>query len=120
MILLKDFLERNASPSETVLMYPEMGAVHFIVDRPYVGRFASATLAWLSEDWYREWLAQLQTRKPRFAVVLKQMPEYFQFCYFTVASNQQKFIETTKFIRDQYMPVDETPSWIIYRLKGTP
>ncbi|MBI4310134.1 MAG: hypothetical protein HY591_07380 [Candidatus Omnitrophica bacterium] len=115
--MLNDFLHQHTTAQEPVLMYPEMGAVHFIVDRPYIGRFASATMAWMSPQWHSQWFAQVRQARPRYAVVPKKIPDYFETSYFPVEANRRHFRETMGFIEANYIPVSQTPSWIILQVK---
>ena len=115
---LNDFLKTHTASTDKVLMYPEMGAVHFIVQRPWIGRFPTVTLSWLSPQWQSQWLAEAEAAKPQVAVVLKEMPEYFENIYFQVPTNRRYFEENMDYIRRHYQPVSQTSSWTIYERRG--
>jgi hypothetical protein len=117
---LREFLLAHTGPDGAVLMYPEMGAVHFMVQRPFVGRFATPTLAWFSEPWHQKWMAELASAKPRFAVLPKRLPVHFESSYFLGPSNRRYFDQVMGYIQQEYLPVADTPSWQIYQRRGKP
>ena len=108
-----NFLAAHTRSDEPVLMFPELGALHFFADRPWVGRFSMPTLSWIKEGWHREFMADLQDFKPRYAVVNKKVPDYFYASYFSVADNRLRFDEAMKYIETHYRDVAQTPSYRI-------
>ncbi len=115
LALLNGYLEQNSATGEIVFMFPELGAVSYIVNHPSVGRFATATMSWFKEDWYEEMKGELSQHPPHLAVVQKQAPDYFKTAYFPVAANLRYYNETLDFIQSHYTPVFETPSYRVWR-----
>jgi hypothetical protein len=111
------FLDSHTRRDEPVLMFPELGALHFFADRPWAGRFSMPTLSWIKEGWHREFMADLGRFKPRYAVVNKKVPEYFYASYFPVADNRRHFDEAMKYIETHYRDVAQTPSYRILERK---
>ncbi|HLD87905.1 MAG TPA: hypothetical protein VI955_01105, partial [Candidatus Omnitrophota bacterium] len=91
--------------------FPELGALHFLADRPWAGRFSMPTLSWIKDDWHREFMADLENFKPRYAVVNKKAPDYFYASYFPVADNRRRFGEAMQYIETHYRDVTQTPSY---------
>ncbi len=118
ILQLRSFVDTHVLAGEPMLMYPEMGAMHFILERPWVGKFPTATLAWFSRDWFDQWMKSLGDHPPRYAVRLKQMPDYFDKCHFKVEANRRYFKETMDFIEKHYDKVLETGSYWIMELKS--
>lgn len=108
------FLGEKTSVREPVLMFPELGAYSFIIDRPFVGRFAIVTFSWVNDRWHREFMAELRRLPPRFAVVQREPSRWFEETYFKVPANKEKYDEAAQFIRDHYAIVASTPSLDIY------
>ncbi len=119
-IQVSRFLQERTSAGEPVLMFPELGAYSFIIDRPFVGRFATATFAWISDRWHKEFLAGLRLRPARFAVVQRELSHWFQETYFKVPTNKEKYEEVLGFIQEYYTLVHSTPSLDIYTYRHTP
>ncbi len=118
IMLVNAFLKTNTAANEKIFMYPELGAMHFITARPWVGRFPTVTLAWLKDDWHRELMRDLTLTPPRFAVLNQQLPDYFQAAYFPVKANVQKNQEIMDFIHAHYLVAAQTPTYTIYRFKS--
>ncbi len=112
-----NFLAAHTRSDEPVLMFPELGALHFFADRPWAGRFSMPTLSWIKEDWHREFMADLENFKPRYAVVNKKVPDYFYASYFPVADNRRHFGEAIKYIEIHYRDIAQTPSYRILERK---
>lgn len=115
---LEEFISQNTEKHEPVFMFPELGTMHFIVNRPSVGRFPHVTLSWFSEKWHQEVMQALKEKQPRYAVINKTMPEYFDIVYFPVESSKRKFDETMQYISDNYVLEEATPSYNIFRRKN--
>ena len=114
-IQLKEFLDANTSSNEAVWMYPELGTLHFVLDRPWIGKFPTATLAWMDEKWYAYYMSELIRLKPRYAIVNKKTPDYFERSYFPVSGNQEKFQSQMDYLKTHYFLVVSSPTYNIYR-----
>ncbi len=114
LIQLKQFVDGHTNPGESVWMYPELGALHFILDRPCVGKFPTATLAWMDEQWYAQYMRELMLRKPRYAIVNKATPDYFEKAYFPAPGNREKFWTQTNYLKLHYSLISSTPTYNIY------
>ena len=114
---LQDFIDRHVEVNEPIWMFPELGTLHFILNRPWVGRFPTATLSWFHEPWFNESLKELQAIKPRYALVNKAPPDYFAKTYFPIKSNQDKYAKMIKFLNENYVLVSQTPTYNIFKLK---
>ncbi len=113
---INDFVNQHVAPHEPMLMYPEMGAMHFIVNRPWVGRFALVTSSWFSPDWHNGWMKALKEKPPQYTVCLKQVPDYFHTVHFKVESNRKYYQDAMQFIQEHYHVVAQTPSYNIMKL----
>ncbi len=114
---LKAFLDEHTRGNEPVLMFAELGALNFIVERPYVGRFATTSLSWLKDSWYRQMMEDIERAHTHYAITNKTFPEYFQSSYFLVEDNKKKFDELFSYIKNNYTVVAQTPSYNIYERK---
>ena len=112
---LHQFMDAHTQAGEIIWMYPELASLHFILNRPWVGKFPLTTLAWMDEGFYTDYMKELMRLQPQYAIVNKQMPEYFLKGYFPVAENQRKFDEQMAFLQTHYFLVDSTPTYNIYK-----
>jgi hypothetical protein len=111
---LKDFIGKNTSVHDVVWMYPELGSLHFILERPWVGKFPLATLAWMDEGMFEKYMVSLQEAKPQYLIMDKVIPDYFE-TYFKVPANRQKFDRQMKYIEENYELMQSTPSYNILK-----
>ena len=116
-IRLEQFIDVNTSPEETVLTFPEIGSLNYLMDRPFVGRFPLATLSWLNSRWHEEFVAQLKSNPPNILIMSKDPGRSFPYGYFKIPQNKPKYDEVMDFIQAHYRKVDETPTYFIYRNK---
>jgi uncharacterized protein YozE (UPF0346 family) len=114
---LSQFIERNTSPQEPIFVFPELGAYHFILDRPFVGRFPMATFSWMKEAWHQELMRDLKGLKPKFALVDRAPGQWFEEVYFKVPTNREKYDEVLAYIESNYRLVVTTPGILIYQLR---
>ena len=112
---LTRFVDEHVSAHEAVWMYPELGSLHFMLDRPWVGRFPMASLSWMDEGWFADYAAALQQNPPRYAIVNKKMPWYFDTKYLLVPANRIKHERMMQFLYDHYMIEAQTPTYYVYR-----
>ena len=112
---LTRFVDEHVPTREAVWMYPELGSLHFILQRPWVGRFPMAALSWIDEGWFADYAAALQQNPPRYAIVNKKMPFYFDKVYFLVPTNRIKHERMMQFLYDHYVIEGQTPSYYVYR-----
>ncbi len=111
-------IEQYTKPGEKIWMYPELGAFHFIFDRPNIDQFPTATLAWMDEKAYARYMKELSQHPPRFAVVNKHAPEYFEKSYFPVQRNVEKYQEQMNFLKDHYRVIHSTPTYHFYEYQS--
>jgi len=116
--LLTRFVDGHVPLHEKVWMYPELGSLNFILHRPWVGRFPVATLSWLNDAWFDEYEKALALNPPRFAIVNKVMPFYFDTTYFLVPANRNKHERIMQFLSNHYVIENQTPTYFIYRRVG--
>jgi hypothetical protein len=112
---LKAFVDEHVPAHEAVWMYPELGSLHFMLQRPWVGRFPTATLSWLDEEWFADYEMALERNPPEYAIVNKVMPFYFDTTYFLVPANRIKHGRMMQFLHNHYVIEGQTPSYFIYR-----
>jgi len=113
---LTQFVDENTEPGEKVFMFPELGAYSFIVDRPFVGRFPTATFSWIG-NWHSELFQDLKEAKPRYVVLAKDPGETFPKAYFKVPRNKDNYDEMMNYITKRYERVSSTESLFIYQRK---
>jgi len=111
---LKRFVDEHVPAHEVVWMYPELGGLHFILDRPWVGRFPMATFFWMDEGWFTDYEKTLEANPPRYAIINKVMPFYFKNIYFQVTANRLKHELMMQFLKDHYRIEGQTPTYFIY------
>jgi hypothetical protein len=111
---LKEFIDKNTNTNDVVWMYPELGSLHFILDRPWVGKFPLATLAWMDEGMFEQYMMSLQEAKPQYLIMDKVIPDYFE-TYFKVPANRKKFDRQMKYIEENYDLIQSTPSYNILK-----
>jgi len=112
---LKTFVDAHVPEHEKIWMYPELGSMYFLVNRPWVGRFPQATLSWEDEDWFADYEKALESDPPKFAVVDKVIPFYFDSIYFLVPANRAKHERMMLFLHDHYAVTGQTPTYFIYQ-----
>jgi hypothetical protein len=113
--MLKDFVDEHVPAHEAVLIYPETGALYFILDRPWIGHFPVVTLSWMDEGWYADFEATLKRNPPKYAIVNKEKDFYFDTPYFLVPGNRNKHERMMRLLYDHYTVEAQTPSYLIYR-----
>jgi hypothetical protein len=112
---LKAFVDEHVPAHEAVWMYSELGSLHFILDRPWVGRFPMVPLSWMDESWFADYETTLESNPPRHAIVYKVFPDYFHTSYFRVPANRIKHERLMQFLYNHYEIEGQTPSYFIYR-----
>jgi len=112
---LSQFVNEHVPVQETVWMYPELGSLNFILQRPWVGRFPMATLSWLDDGWFAEYEKTLELSPPRYAIINKKMPYYFETIYFLVPANRIKHERIMRFLHEHYVIEEQTPTYFICR-----
>ncbi len=112
---LTRFIDEHVPAHEAVWMYPELGSLHFMLHRPWVGRFPMVPLSWMDEGWFTDYAAALEQKPPRYAIVNKKMPFYFDKVYFLVPANRVKHERMMQFLYDHYMIEAQTPTYLVYR-----
>ncbi|HOW36078.1 MAG TPA: hypothetical protein PL155_06675 [Candidatus Omnitrophota bacterium] len=111
------FLEKNTTPQETILMYPELGTYSFLADRPFPGRFPIPTFSWFNERWHREFMSDLKVQPPRFVVLAKELKSNWMTVYFAVKESRDNYAQVMDFITSNYRLRTATPASYIYELK---
>ena len=69
---LKAFVDEHVPAHEAVWMYPDLGSLHFILERPWVGRFPMVTLSWMDEAWFNDYMKAIELNPPRYAIIAKE------------------------------------------------
>lgn len=111
------FTEDHIPAQEKVWMYPELGALHFILNRLFIGKFPTATLAWMNEDEYARYMKELVDLNPKYAIVNKEKPDYFDKSYFPLEKNVRKYQEQMSYLNNHYSVVYSTPTYNVYLRK---
>jgi len=112
---LKAFVDEHVPAHEAVWMYSELASLHFILDRPWVGRFPMVTLSWMDEGWFADYAAALERNPPRYAIVNKEKLFYFNTSFFLVPANRIKHERMMRFLYNHYVVETETPNYYVYR-----
>ncbi len=107
-------VRRWSRPGETVLMFPDLGAYSFFVDRPFPGRFPMPVFSWFKEAWYREFLLDLDRHPPRLVVRSRDLSSVARTSYLGSAENRRRYEEMEAWIRSRYRLRATTPSCEIY------
>lgn len=112
---LNEFISKNTDKDEKIFIYPEMGFLYFMLNRPFVGRFPSPTFAWMHDQWHHELMNDLRFIKPEYVIDYIKLPDYFPKTSLLTESNRLKHTEVKQFIRDYYKIVKSTPDFNIYQ-----
>ena len=116
-IQLKAFVDKNTSVNEPIWMYPELGSLHFILDRPWIGKFPTATLAWVDNAWFDKYMEELRRLKPHYAIFERESPQHFsEPCYSVKAKS--RFKEQMSYLEVNYSIISSTPTYDIYIRKN--
>lgn len=109
-------IQENTKTGEPIFFFPELGAYHFIVDRPFVGRFPMITFSWFANDrWHNEFVEDLKESNPRFAILSKELIDAFENIYFKVPGNRRRFNEVRDYVDNNFRLISSTPSLHIYQ-----
>ncbi|MCA9398217.1 MAG: hypothetical protein KC618_00595 [Candidatus Omnitrophica bacterium] len=113
---VQQYLGAQLHENESFVALGELASYHFLLDRPAVGRFSMSIFAWLSDDWHREYMAQLVKNKPKFVIQHRELPPWFESIYFQYPPNRIKFQQEQNFVARYYEKTLETPSLEVYKL----
>lgn len=112
------FLKKNTRPDEAIFCFPEVGNFAFWADRPFIGRFAIGTSAWVDERWHQELVDDFKRGSPKYVIMTHVGHRTFPAAiYFRYPKNIRKYKEITKLILDNYTPVKSFESVAIYERK---
>lgn len=114
------FVQKNTAAQEIILMYPELGAYSFFVDRPFVGRFPGVTFTWFKEQWHEQWLAVLKKVRPRYVIMPQRHPHNWEAVYLAPQRNRDKYNAVMDFVRTHYVLEQTTALSNIYKLSTQP
>ena len=114
---IQEFVREHVAKDEVLFTYPELGTYNFLVDRRFYGRFPLATFTWFNDRWHAELLGQLNSSRPRYIILEKEIPQYWKDVYLGLEPNRKKFQQMMDFIHSNYVLVHETPRSGIYQLK---
>lgn len=67
------YIQSRTTKNEKLFTFPALGAYNFLTDRPFVGRFGVVELSWISEDWHRELINDLDNSKPPYILIEKDI-----------------------------------------------
>ena len=112
---LKAFVDEHVPAHEALWVYPELGCLHFILARPWVGRFPIATLSWMDEGWFADYETALEHNPPQYAIVSKMKQFYFNTNFFKVPANRIKHERMMQFLYNHYVIETQTPTYFVYR-----
>jgi len=113
-----DFIEENTAQGEMVLMYPELGAYSFFVDRPFPGRYPIPTFTWFNEKWHQEFMETLEKVRPQYIIMPQEHPHNWEAVYLFPKKNREKFNAVMDFIRANYVLAQTTAVSNIYKWNG--
>lgn len=114
---IQEFVQTHVAQDEAVFTYPELGTYNFLVDRRFYGRFPLATFTWFNDRWHAELLGQLNSSRPRYIILEKEIPQDWKDVYLGLEPNRKKFRDMMEFISSHYTLVGETRLSGIYQLK---
>ncbi len=114
-VSFSEFIERNTNETDAILMFPELGSYNFIVNRPFIGRFPICSLTWFNQSWHEEFLSDLNKIRPKYAVLPKNIPEYYYKTHFVVPENKEKYDAVITYINDHYQLVNVTDGLKIFK-----
>lgn len=114
---LAKFFAENTKEGETVFIFPELGFHSFIINRPFVGRFPMVTMSWFKESWHEEFMKDLKSEMPRYAIIDKDPGPAFPAIFFKLERNKRKYDEVVEFIKENYTVVDESSGTWIYQMR---
>jgi len=110
---LTKFFNENSQRDEQVLVFPDIGALNFIIDRPFVGRFPMVVLSWLKDSWHDGFVEDLHSASPRFVITYKELRPHFEDHNFINPQNKIKFNEVSLYVNQNYEVAHETPTYLI-------
>jgi len=114
---LTNFIHKNTTIEESVLMLDELSLYNFIVNRPFVDRFPMVIFTWFSDRWHREFMSEIRKHPPKIVVKEAHPGAWFEGGYLKVTRNKEKYEELLSFIKQHYILVKTTPSLLIYSLR---
>ncbi len=112
---LAQFINEHTKPGDKIWMYPELGALHFILDRPFADKYPIVNMTWMDDREYLRYMTGLWLDVPKFAVVNREMPAYFEQSYFPVEGNRKKHKEQLDYLNKNYTIVFTTPTYNVYK-----
>ncbi len=110
---LRKFFDEHTSVDEKIFVFPELAIYHFILDRPFVGRFPMTTFSWLNDPWHEELMMSLRNKPSQYVIVPKKLTPNFEHIYFRVESNRRKYDQVRDFIDKNYQSVYTTKDLIV-------
>ena len=111
------FAAGHIKEDEVMFTYPELGIYNFFAGRRFFGKFPISTFSWFNDRWHAEYLAELKASRPKFAIVQKEMPQYWKDVYLALEPNRAKYKDVMDFIQSEYSLYAETPLSYVYALK---
>jgi hypothetical protein len=115
VIQLDRFIQDHVPPDEPIFMFPELGSYHFIVDRPFVGRFPMVSFSWIKDEWHEELFRDLKTQAPVYAVISKPDDIEHLKVFFQIKRNQDKFDAVHDYLQTHYTVAATTPDLLILK-----
>jgi hypothetical protein len=111
------FAAGHIKEDEEMFTYPELGTYNFFAGRRFFGKFPISTFSWFNDRWHAEYMAELKASRPKFAIVQKEIPQYWKDVYLALEANRKKFNDVMDFIHSEYSLTGETPLSYVYALK---
>lgn len=112
------FFNRNTTANEAVLVFPELGAYNFIIQRPFVGRFPMVTFSWFHPNWHKEFMGHVNETKPRFIIMPRVLEQSWKDNHLGLEENREKYQEMLSLIESRYVLEKTTPLSYIYKRKN--
>ena len=105
------YLKQNSSKNDIVFTYPDLGAINFLADRPFLGRFPLITFSWFNDKWHEEIMADLEKQDVKFVILQKKMtPDWYQV-YLGFDFNRRKYDEMMRVFNSKFQRVYETDEY---------
>ncbi|OGX38763.1 MAG: hypothetical protein A3C36_00815 [Omnitrophica WOR_2 bacterium RIFCSPHIGHO2_02_FULL_52_10] len=111
------FAAGHIKEDEVMFTYPELGTYNFFAGRRFFGKFPISTFTWFNDRWHAEYMAELKSSRPKFAVVQKEISQNWKDVYLALEPNREKYKDVMDFIQSEYSLFAETPLSYIYALK---
>lgn len=104
------YILKNTKTNEPVFTFPEYGIFNFLADRPAIGRFPIAGLAWINKVYQSEILESIKEAKPRYVIFGKGLSNLA----LSIGRKEELLPEVSGFIKKNYILVRRFNTMDIY------